>query len=195
MLHCADLGELLFLPSGDAALTRRATKYSPLRAVVVEWSRSRKRYERQGILLSEDALARAEEECLGDAESRERRRLRDADRRAELDAGYVRRFAAAVREQYPSAPVGAEEQIAAHACRKFSGRVGRSAAAKELDATMIRLAVIAHIRHVHTNYDELLMSGCDRGEARLAVRDEIERTIERWRSGRTSRADAQPADR
>lgn len=48
-LECADLGHLEFLPRGDTALTRRATKYSPLRAVVVRWSRSRQRYERQGI--------------------------------------------------------------------------------------------------------------------------------------------------
>jgi hypothetical protein len=34
-LDCADLGHLEFLPSGDAALTRRATKASGLSAVVV----------------------------------------------------------------------------------------------------------------------------------------------------------------
>jgi hypothetical protein len=34
-LDCADLGHLEFLPSGDAALTRRATKASRLSAVVV----------------------------------------------------------------------------------------------------------------------------------------------------------------
>ena len=49
-LDCADLEHLEYLPRGDAALTRRATKYSPLRAVVVQWSRSRQVYERQGIL-------------------------------------------------------------------------------------------------------------------------------------------------
>ena len=37
-LDCADLGHLEFLPSGDAALTRRATKASRLSAVVVRWS-------------------------------------------------------------------------------------------------------------------------------------------------------------
>ncbi len=49
-LDCADLGHLVFLPAGDAALTRRAKKASGLSAVVVRWSRTRKRYERQGIL-------------------------------------------------------------------------------------------------------------------------------------------------
>src|SRR5258707_367644 len=53
---CADLDHLEFLPTGDAALTRRASKYSKLWAVVVRWSRARKRYERQGILVEPDAL-------------------------------------------------------------------------------------------------------------------------------------------
>jgi len=63
-LACADLDHLAFLPSGDAALTRRARAHSTLSAVVLKWSRARKRYERQGLLVQEDALARAEQECL-----------------------------------------------------------------------------------------------------------------------------------
>src|SRR5260221_10628344 len=181
-LDCADLGELVFLPSGDAALTRRATKYSPLRAVAVEWSRSRKRYERKGILVSEEAIEKAEAECLADADARERKRERNAGRRAQLDAEYVRRFAAAVRAGFPGAPKGVEEKIAAHACRKYSGRVGRSAAAKELDPETIRLAVQAHVRHRHTDYDALLMQGLDREEAHQAVRSEIDRRLEQWRA-------------
>ena len=55
-MGCADLDRLEFLPSGDAAVTRRAGKYSMLCAVVVRWSRARKRYERQGILVEPEAL-------------------------------------------------------------------------------------------------------------------------------------------
>lgn len=73
-LDCADLGHLVFLPSGDAAFTRRAKRASRLSAVVVRWSRARKRYERQGILVEAEALERAENECLADAEVRARRR-------------------------------------------------------------------------------------------------------------------------
>ncbi|EUA22441.1 hypothetical protein I552_6932 [Mycobacterium xenopi 3993] len=76
-LDCADLGHLEFLPSGDATLTRRAKKASRLSAVVVRWSRSRKRYERQGILAEPDAIERAEQDCLSDAEVRARRMERD----------------------------------------------------------------------------------------------------------------------
>ena len=66
-LTCADLDHLPFLPSGDAALTRRARKYSTLAAVVLKWSRGRTLYERQGALVEEQALQRAEAECLNDA--------------------------------------------------------------------------------------------------------------------------------
>jgi hypothetical protein len=58
-LSCADLDHLVFLPSGDAAMTRRSRKRSPLNAVVLKWSRARKRYERQGLLVEEQALAQA----------------------------------------------------------------------------------------------------------------------------------------
>jgi hypothetical protein len=55
-LVCADLDHLIFLPAGNMALTRRAKKHSTLSAVVLKWSRARKRYERQGILVEEQAL-------------------------------------------------------------------------------------------------------------------------------------------
>ena len=55
-LACADLDHLAFLPSGDAALTRRARKHLTLSAVVLKWSRARKRYERQGLLVEEQAV-------------------------------------------------------------------------------------------------------------------------------------------
>ena len=57
-LTCADLDHLVYLPSGDTALTRRARKHSALSAVVVRFSRARKRYERQGVLVEESALSR-----------------------------------------------------------------------------------------------------------------------------------------
>jgi hypothetical protein len=52
----ADLDQLVFLPTGDAALTRRARKHSVLSAVVLKFSKARGRYERQGLLVEEQAL-------------------------------------------------------------------------------------------------------------------------------------------
>ncbi|MHB0971797.1 MAG: DUF2293 domain-containing protein [Thermoanaerobaculia bacterium] len=180
-MDCADLGDLEFLAAGDPALTRRASKYSPLRAVVVEWSRSRKRYERQGILVAPEAIERAEEECLADEDLRRTRQFREAVRRERIDRVYLKEFAKAIREQYPHLPAGLETAIAEHACRKYSGRIGRSAAAKELDPKTIDLAVRAHIRHAQTNYDELLMSGYERAEARGEVREQVDAIAARWR--------------
>jgi hypothetical protein len=57
-LECADPDLLEYLPRGDATLTRRARKYSTLQAVVVEWSRTRQRYERQGVLVSSPRRSR-----------------------------------------------------------------------------------------------------------------------------------------
>ena len=179
-LACADLEHLVFLPSGDAALTRRARRHSVLSAVVLKWSRARKRYERQGVLVDEAALRLGEEECLADDEARKRRRLREAERRAGLDREYVQRFAARVREEFPGCPKGTEVLVAEHACLKYSGRVGRSASAKAFARQAVELAVAAHVRHVHTRYDELLTRGVDRLDARKMVVDEVSRILASW---------------
>jgi hypothetical protein len=180
-LACADLDHLVFLSRGDTALTRRASKYSTLRAVVVRFSRSRKRYERQGVLVEESALERAEQECLADADARERARERAAERREEIDERYVSEFAEQVGESFLGCPAPERRAIADHACRKYSGRIGRSAAAGRLDPEAIDLAVRAHVRHRHTRYDELLARGIDRGEARASVRGDVDEIVERWR--------------
>lgn len=179
-LSCADLEHLEFLAPGDTALTIRAKKYASLYAVVLKWSRARKHYERQGILVEEEAIDRAERECLADADARERRRLREAERRAYADERYISSFAERIRQLYPNCPFRRERVVAEHACRKYSGRVGRSSAAKSLDEKAVTLAVVAHIRHAETNYDELLIKGLDRSEARQVVYDKVQKILRSW---------------
>ena len=179
-LACADLDHLLFLPAGDVALTRRARQHSTLSAVVLQWSRARKRYERQGLLVEAQALEKAEEECLADSEVRALRQEREATRRAALDRQYVDQVAAHVRALFPACPTGRERDIAEHACLKYSGRVGRSASAKALDEEAVRLAVLAHVRHRETPYDALLARGYDRWEARAAVEEAVRRVLQKW---------------
>nr|VFK60149.1 MAG: hypothetical protein BECKTUN1418D_GA0071000_11178 [Candidatus Kentron sp. TUN] len=179
-LSCAELDHLEFLTAGNAALTRRSRKYSPLTAVVLKWSRARKRYERQGLLVTTEVLDKAEQECLIDEEVRAKRRERAAVRRELLDQAYVKKFADRVREMYPSCPPNTAVDIAEHACLKHSGRVGRSAAAKALDADAVRLAVTAHIRHAHTQYDRLLAKGYEQYEARDEVRPDVDRRLRAW---------------
>lgn len=191
-LECADLDHLVYLPSGDAALTRRSRKYSRLSAVVVHWNRSRKRFERQGILVEEAALERAEEECILDADQRAERRRVAQLRYAALDQQYIADFARAVRLRYPGCPEGTEKTIAEHACRKYSGRVGRSAAAKAFDEQAVDLAVQAHIRHVHTDYDHLLLHQMERRQARATIREDVDRILSEWKRKPSEHTDSSP---
>jgi len=59
-LRCVGLDDLEFLPAGDALLTRRVKAKSARSAVVVRFSRSRHRYERQGLLVEPQTLKDAE---------------------------------------------------------------------------------------------------------------------------------------
>jgi len=179
-MTCADLDHLVFLPRGDAALTRRAKKSSSLSAVVVRFSRARGRYERQGILVEDQALERAEVECLADEEARGRRRAREEEHRAEQDSGFQTAFAAAILERFPRCPTERAKAVANHAAARASGRIGRSASGRALVSEAVTLAVVASVRHVDTRYDELLMSGVERAEARALVRVEADRVLEKW---------------
>jgi hypothetical protein len=183
-LACADLDHLVFLPSGDAALTRRAKKASGLSAVVVRWSRTRKRYERQGLLVEEAALEQAEQQCLADEDARMRRRERDRERRAAEDVELQASMAKEIGRLFPRCPAGRAEAIALHTSLRGSGRVGRSAAGRALDETAIRLAVVASVRHEDTGYDSLLMSGVPRDIARDQTRPAVDRILTAWSSRR-----------
>jgi hypothetical protein len=86
-LPCVGLGDLEFLPAGDAKLTRRVKANSPRSAVVVRFSRTRGRYERQGLLVEPQVLA----DCMADIEAerstqdRSRESRRGRSRGARLD--------------------------------------------------------------------------------------------------------------
>jgi hypothetical protein len=49
-----------------------------------------------------------------------------------------------------------------------------------LDREAIRLAVVAHIRHNETDYDDLLAKGYERWEARDWVKSDIDEVLARW---------------
>ena len=101
---------------------------------------------------------------------------------------------------FPGSPPKERRSIAEHACTVRSGRVGfelslgkrvvirhlrpaRSAAAKRLEDSAIELAVQAHVRHAHSNYDELLAGGMERHEARANVADIVGRILHSWSIG------------
>ncbi len=172
---------MVYLPSGSAALTRRSKKNSKMYAVVLQWSRARKRVERQGLLVEKEALENAEKECLADHEIREKKNERRRETELVLDQEYIKEFASELLRVFPNCPSKTVEEISNHACQKYSGRVGRTANARNFDPGALALAAIAHIRHVDTIYDSLLMEGWDRREAREKVRTDIDAILHSWR--------------
>jgi hypothetical protein len=181
-LHCGRLGDLEYLPAGDAALTRRATKNSTRTAVVVRFSKSRGRYERQGILVEKGALEKAEAECTEDAGERATARARAAELRREQDREFVARMTEQLLVLFPRCPPAEARSIAEHTAVRGSGRVGRTAAGRNLEEHALTAAVAAAIRHNHTNYDELLARGMDRAQAREHVADRVQSILAKWES-------------
>lgn len=180
-LACEGLADLVFLPSGDPALTRRAAALSPRHAQVVEFVRRRNRDERRGTLVEAGAIEQAKESCAADATDRAAKAVKRRARDAVAEKAYLEQFTAKIFELFPQCPPDEAAVIARHACEKHSGRVGRSAAAKELDPDKVELAVRAHIRHVHTEYDALLGEGLKPKAARPLIRTRLESVARSWR--------------
>ena len=133
---------------------------------------------------SRPRIEQAAQECLSDADARA-----PPQGFATRAAGRIRTWSSAVSspprsaEHPPGCPVHHTEAIALHAAARGSGRVGRSAAGRALDPDAVRLAVVASVRHVDTDYDELLMSGVDRESARARVHTRVEDVVSAWRDG------------
>src|SRR5262249_55467089 len=122
-LSCAGMDHLVLLPAGNATLSRRARKASQLSAVVVRWSRTRKRYERGGVPAEKAALEQAEEAA-----------------RAEDDVPFQVRMTAEILRLFPGCPQERAQAIARQAGRR---RGGTSATA--LDDEAVTLAVLTSV--------------------------------------------------
>ena len=87
----------------------------------------------------------------------------------------------AILDRYPNCPAREARRIADFTSLRGSGRVGRTAAGRALAAQAVDLAVIASVRHNHTEYDLLLMRGADRQDARALVRPQIDQVLWEWK--------------
>lgn len=180
-MPCARLYDLEYLLSGDAALTRRAAKYSERTAVVVRFSRSRGRYERLGILVETSGLEKVEQECELDAGERAGARAIGAARRREQDRILIAEMTARIGSMFPRCLPPEAAAIAAHTAARGSGRVGRTTAGRKLAEQALAAAVTAAVRHKHTEYDTLLAAGVDRALARQQVADRVQAILAAWR--------------
>lgn len=186
--RCAGLAGLEVLPSGDVAMTRRTQRLSSRVAALIEWSPKAKRWERRGTLAEPAAIIEARRLCASDADARERARIAAVGRREIEQRDYLRSFRAAILRLFPGCPRAEAAEIAVHACEKHSGRVGRTAAAKALDDEMVRLAVVAHVRHLHTTYDQTIARTRDKRGSRAVIRADVQAVLTAWQGGEAAPA-------
>lgn len=177
---CSPFTKAAFLEPGNAALTRRSKKYSAFCGILFSWNRRRKRFERKGQYVEAKAIAMAQLECEEDAKNRALKNEKAAIKRMTEDKIYVVEFSVAIRKRYPNCPKNRELAIAKHACEKYSGRVGRTANAKQFDGEMIDLAVEAHIRHKETNYNSQFNKGITKRTIRSLVKEDITKVLHKW---------------
>ncbi len=82
---------------------------------------------------------------------------------------------------FPGCPAHELAVIAEHTAVRGSDRVGRTELGRNLEERALTAAVIAAVRHNHTEYDSLLAQGMDRATARQRVAGKIEEILAVWR--------------
>lgn len=95
------------------------------------------------------------------------------------DATLEKQFRDAIVQQFPQMPASTIPLVVKRAMLKGSRRVGRTG---KLDIeTKALLAVRAHIRHTHTNYDDMLRKKThSKGKARDEVLGKIDELVKSW---------------
>ncbi|KAM3459614.1 hypothetical protein NHJ6243_006730 [Beauveria neobassiana] len=91
-------------------------------------------------------------------------------------------FETALRLQFPEMPAVDVEQVLQRTLKKRSGRVGRTSKLGTEDK--VRLAVTAHARHMHTDYDKLVRGETSREDARKMVHGPVRSVLARWEGSR-----------
>ncbi|CAI6048824.1 unnamed protein product [Clonostachys chloroleuca] len=163
-----------FLPKGDpyrTGLCRRLTQAAGKQVYVVV----DKRRTAVGIRAPKYIINEVHEK---DRATREDRRAavqkRDVATRSDFEVAILRLF--------PRIPPQDLEKVLDRALKKRSGRVGRTG--RLAIDSKARLAVMAHIRHNHTEYDSLLkQKGKSRGSARDDIALKLKQLCGEWREG------------
>jgi hypothetical protein len=159
-----------FLPKGDRYKTFHCRKLTheagcPLYIVVDDNKRA------TGIRVPLNVLKRVHNQA---KETITIRRAATAKR----DAIDIAKAAAEMDVQFPKMPTSGQKAILKHGFQKHSGRVGRTSSMPL--SQKVFLAVIAHVRHTHTDYDALLKRGRNRNAARKSTRKNIEIAMLKW---------------
>ncbi|KAF2841342.1 hypothetical protein M501DRAFT_1000512 [Patellaria atrata CBS 101060] len=178
-----------FVKKGDVFITRRCTTLTHeagqvvhvvyvglfliLSIIILTSVQQENSKKRIGLFVPHTVYKSVRKEALLTVDKREAA-VRRKDERDIINA----REALSVR--YPAMPSPDREKILGHAFMKGSGRVGRTG--KESMERRTSLAVEAHVRHTHTEYDELLRKlGLSREEARKVIRGKVKTVKKKWR--------------
>ncbi|KAK7418375.1 hypothetical protein QQX98_003995 [Neonectria punicea] len=108
-------------------------------------------------------------------------RDRRQDQVRRRDDATEKEFETAIRKLFPHIPEEDIHKTIKRALKKRSGRVGRTGLL-DLDQK-VQLAVAAHVRHCHTQYDTLVRGKMNRNEARSAIKPQATQILSRWRGG------------
>ena len=181
-LACAELAGLEFLPSGDMALTRRALARSSRSAIVLKFSRARKRSERQGVRVEAAAIQQAESDNVKDSARRETQRERRRVRDEVAEKKYIADFTARVLALFPRAPARRPSRSPPTPARSTAGASAARPGPKPSTTRRSRWPCGHTCVTPAPSTTGLLATGLDPREAREAVRPAIERVVERWRA-------------
>ncbi len=158
-----------FLRKGNVYLTakcRKLTNEAGKPVVVVVRGK-----EQLGIRIPSSILHQVREAERASRESR-------ADAVKKKDGAVAHEFETALLKHFPATPSDLVQRIVSHALVKKKKRVARTGTLSLEDK--VRLAVRAHVRHCHTDYDRLLKDGVARDEARKEVLKKTLEVLKAW---------------
>ncbi|KAK2877098.1 hypothetical protein FQN49_001421 [Arthroderma sp. PD_2] len=162
-----------FVPKGDVYITRKCRSQTHDLGSTVYTVYSSTTYEQTGLYVPIDVRAAVELESHDTSDARKQAV-------AQKDARDRRKARELLLREFPNMPKSDLDAVLNHAFLKGSRRVGRSGkVASEEDK--VRLAVEAHIRHVHTEYDDMIKRGTTRERARENIWGEIVTVRDSWK--------------
>ncbi|KAK3313732.1 hypothetical protein B0H66DRAFT_606978 [Apodospora peruviana] len=165
----------VFVPKGNVFVTKICRKKThELRQTLYEVIDKHKKT--LGLRCPAHVLAVVEAEDVASAERR-------AEAVRKRDGVVQGKFADEILRLYPKTPTEEIPKIVKHSLTKRSGRVGTTSRL-DLDEK-VRLAVRAHIRHSHTNYDELLKETKDREASRRQIWPKLHEIAKSWGEQKT----------
>ncbi|KAK2751101.1 hypothetical protein FQN57_000176 [Myotisia sp. PD_48] len=161
-----------FVPKGDVFITRNCRSKTLDLGKPVYTVYSTSTYLQTGIYVPSHVYTAVKQAACATSDARQQAV-------AQKDARDLRKARLLLEKEFPCMPEPDINAVLNHAFLKGSGRVGRSGTVGS-DENKVRLAVEAHIRHVHTDYDRLIKLGLSREEAREDIWEDVKKIKKSW---------------